>query len=75
MTRLDYLTMGRMIYTFTKLVKLQSMYEPLGYTLIENARDHVEDVVSNSKPKLAVNKHMRLVIRMSGFNYSVEHSP
>lgn len=61
MTRFDYITLGRQVHIFTDHANLIIMYDPTG--------------VSNSLPRYAVNKLMRWAIKLSAFNYMIEHIP
>lgn len=61
MTRMDYLTLGRLVHIFTDHHNLLTMYDPSG--------------AGTSLPQYAINKLMRWAIRMSSFNYVIEHIP
>lgn len=59
MTRMDYITLGRLVHLFTDHVNLLVMYDPPKTT--------------NSIPKDAINKLMCCAICLSAFNYVIEN--
>lgn len=61
MTRLDYIILGRMFHLFTDHMNLLVVYDP--------------EKTTDSIPKYAINKLMRWEIRLSSFNYVIEHVP
>ena len=61
MTKLDYLTMGRLVYISTYHANLLQLYDP------EHSRYHI--------PRYAMNKMMKWATKLSAFNYFIEHIP